>query len=291
MLIATACVALLPSAVLAQSAAPGALNQDSAQTYPLYPCGKLLGLKISNDSDKGLGEIGDILIDPRSGEIRYAVLEVGGFLGVGEDRRVVPWSFIQIKADEKDAEKCHARTTLTEQQVKAAPTVKKDQRFEADLDKRIEASFGKDDSWAYTGKGTPMLVECSELDGVVLRDPSNKEVGKVQDVILAPMNSCIAYAVVDTTKEAGDKDVALPWSKVAYTYDNDHKLLATTQVELARFGVAPEYDKKDWKRMSSTPWMTELCTYYGCDPFWKTARFASAPKPPAPPAPKPPKNP
>lgn len=297
MLLATACVALIPSALLGQSAAPGAAQQEAASTYHLYPSGKLLGLKLTNDSDKNLGEIGDLLIDPRTGEIRYAVLEVGGFLGVGEDRRVVPWSYINVVPDEKDADKCHGRTTLTEAQIKAAPSVKKDARFDGDLDKRIEASFGKDDAWAYTGTGMPLFVECSELDGVVVRDPANKEIGKVQDVILAPLNNCIAFAVIDTTKDAGDKDIAVPWPKVNYVYNDEHKLQATTPVEITRFTVAPEYDKKDWKRMSSTAWMTELSTYYGSDPFWRSTRFASAPrKVPAPapkntpPAPKPPEK-
>lgn len=265
----------------AQSAAPGALQQEAAHTYALYPAGKVLGLEVHNNSDKNVGEIGDLLVDPRTGEIRYAVLEVGGVLGVGEDHRVVPWSYVQVVTDEKDAEKCHARTLLTEDQVKAAPAYKKDQRYEADLDKRIESAFGKDDSWAYVGKGEPIFVSCRQMDGVVVRDPASKEVGKVQRLIIAPVNGCVAYAVIDTTKDAGDKDVVLPFGKLEYSYDKDRKLTATTPVEITRFVSAPEYDTKDWKRMASTAWMNEMSTYYGCDPFWKNTRFASARKPKA----------
>lgn len=278
-LIAAACITL-GSTAFAQSAAPGVMQKDPAHTYAIYPADKVLGQNVRNDSDKNVGEIGDLLIDPKSGEIRYAVLEVGGFLGVGEDRRVVPWSFIQIVPDEKDAEKCHARTSLTEQQVKSAPKSKSNEKIESDLDKRIEASFGKNDAWAYAGKGEPTFAWLSEMDGVVVKDSMSKEIGKVKQLILAPSNSCIAYAVVDTNKDAGDKDVALPFSKLQYAYDQDHKLVATTSCEMGKFASAPEYDAKDWKRMSSTPWMTELSTYYTCDPFWKTTRFASARKEP-----------
>lgn len=274
-----AAVLALGTTALAQSAAPGAMQQDAAHTYALYPAGKVLGLEIKNNSDKNVGEIGDLIVDPSTGEIRYAVLEVGGVLGVGEDRRVVPWSFIQVVPDEKDAEKCHARTMLTEDQVKAAPGYKKDQRYEADLDKRIESAFGKDDSWAYVGKGEPVFVSARAMDGVVVRDPANKEVGKVQRLILAPINGCVAYAVIDTTKDAGDKDVVLPFGRLAYAYDRENKLMATTPVEIVRFVSAPEYDSKDWKRMSSTAWMNEMTTYYGTDPFWKNSRFAQPRKP------------
>ncbi len=279
-LIAAVCAAFAPIA-FGQSAAAGALQQDAAHTYALYPSGKVIGLDVRNDSQKDIGDIGDLLIDPRSGEIRYAVLEVGGVLGVGEERRVVPWTFIQIVADEKDAEKCHAHSTLTEQQVKAAPTCKADQKLDADLDKRIEATFGKNDGWAYVGKGDPAFASCSHMNGVVVKDPANKEIGKVKELILAPANGCVAYAIIDTNKEAGDKHIALPWGRLSYSYSQEQKLMAVTPIELGRFATAPEYDSKDWKRVSSTPWLTELSTYYTCDPFWKTTRFASARKAPA----------
>lgn len=273
-----AAVLALGTTALAQSAAPGAMQQDAAHTYALYPAGKVLGLEIKNNSDKNVGEIGDLIVDPSTGEIRYAVLEVGGFLGVGEDKRVVPWSFIQVVPDEKDADKCHARATLTEDQVKAAPKAKSGQVFDVELDRRIEATFGKNDAWAFEGKGQPAFAWISQMDGSTLKDPSSKDIGTVKDLIVAPANSCVAYVVVDTNKEAGDKDVALPFGKVNFLLDKNEQLVARTTVEPAKFVAAPEYDAKDWKRMSSPAYVTELGTYYGCDPFWKSARFAGAKK-------------
>ena len=279
LLAATACVAFAPAA-LAQSAA--ATLQQEVPSYPVYPSGKLLGLKLHDAADKGMGEVGDLLIDPTTGEIRYAVLEVGGFLGVGEDRRVVPWSLVQIVPDSKDIEKCEARTKLTEEQVKGAPKAKKDAKFTAELDKRIEAAFGKDERWAYAGKGEPTFLLCSDMDDVVLKDLLDKEVGKIQDLVLAPTFNCVAFAVVDTTKEAGGKNVGVPFSRINYAYDGDKKLRATTSIDLAKFSVAPVYDKKDWKRVSSKSYLTELSTYYAADPFWKSARAVPASSPPPP---------
>ena len=279
LLAATACVAFAPAA-LAQTAATGSAQQETIPSYPVYPSGKLIGLKLHDAADKGMGEIGDLLIDPTSGEIRYAVLEVGGFLGVGEDRRVVPWSLVQIVPDSKDNEKCEARTKLTEDQVKSAPKAKKDAKFTAELDKRIETAFGKDEAWAYAGKGEPTFLLCSDMDDVVLRDPLDKEVGKIQDLVLAPTFNCVAFAVVDTTKEAGSKNVGVPFGRINYAYDEEKKLRATTSIDLAKFSVAPVYDKKDWKRVSSKTYLNELSTYYGAEPFWKSARRVSPPSKP-----------
>lgn len=278
-LFAMAAMALTTQA-FAQSAAP-ASAPDAGANHMLAPAGKVLGLGIHNATEKNMGEIGDLLIDPRSGEIRYAVLEVGGFLGMNEDRRIVPWAYVQVLPGEKDADKIQARTTLTEAQVKAAPTCKSDQMFDAELDRRIEASFGKDDAWAFHGEGKAAFMKLSQMDGVMIKESGGKEVGKVEDFVLAPQNGCIAYAIVDTNKDAGGKKVALPYSRLQYAVDAEKKLVGSTTVDLPRFQSAPEYDSGDWKRMSSMPWMTELGTYYSTEPFWKTSRFATARKAPA----------
>ena len=87
---------VLAASAFAQSAAPGASRPDDAHAFALYPASKVIGLDVRNDSEKNLGDIGDLLIETHSGEVRYAALDVGGFLGVGEDHRVVPWSLIRV---------------------------------------------------------------------------------------------------------------------------------------------------------------------------------------------------
>jgi hypothetical protein len=42
-----------------------------------------------------IGHVEDISIDKRSGEVAYAVLAAGGFLGMGEKLHPVPWSILK----------------------------------------------------------------------------------------------------------------------------------------------------------------------------------------------------
>ncbi|MEO7242170.1 MAG: PRC-barrel domain-containing protein, partial [Variovorax sp.] len=42
-----------------------------------------------------LGSIDDLMIDKRSGQVRYAVMEFGGFLGMGTDRYPLPWNMLK----------------------------------------------------------------------------------------------------------------------------------------------------------------------------------------------------
>lgn len=53
------------------------------------------GTRVYGTSGDKLGTIDDLMIDKLSGQVRYAVLEFGGFLGMGTDRYPIPWSMLK----------------------------------------------------------------------------------------------------------------------------------------------------------------------------------------------------
>lgn len=56
---------------------------------------KVEGTNVYNGSGDKLGSIDDLMIDKRTGHVRYAVLEFGGFLGMGTDRYPIPWDVLR----------------------------------------------------------------------------------------------------------------------------------------------------------------------------------------------------
>jgi sporulation protein YlmC with PRC-barrel domain len=66
-----------------------------------HKASSIVGMKIKNHAGETLGDIQDLVVDMQSGKISYAVLGVGGFLGVGEKYIAVPPSAFTIGADEK----------------------------------------------------------------------------------------------------------------------------------------------------------------------------------------------
>ncbi len=56
----------------------------------------LLGEDVVNRNDDALGDIKEIMIDMRSGQVAYAVLSFGGILGIGEKLFAVPWQALQL---------------------------------------------------------------------------------------------------------------------------------------------------------------------------------------------------
>jgi len=61
---------------------------------------KVKGTKVYNLQGDKLGSIDDLVIDKRSGQVRYAALEFGGFLGLGTDLYPVPWSTLRYDVDQ-----------------------------------------------------------------------------------------------------------------------------------------------------------------------------------------------
>jgi hypothetical protein len=61
-----------------------------------YRTSKLLESTVYNDTEEKIGELDDIILSP-DGKATYAILEVGGFLGIGE--RLVALPFESLKID------------------------------------------------------------------------------------------------------------------------------------------------------------------------------------------------
>jgi sporulation protein YlmC with PRC-barrel domain len=61
----------------------------------------LIGKKVQGSDGKKLGSIKDLVIEPDDGEVQYAVLDFGGFLGVGDKYFAVPWEALQLTEDQK----------------------------------------------------------------------------------------------------------------------------------------------------------------------------------------------
>jgi uncharacterized protein YrrD len=57
----------------------------------------LIGRDVENRQGDNLGEIADLAIDLSNGRIAYAMLEYGGWLGLGEKAAAMPWQ--SLKAD------------------------------------------------------------------------------------------------------------------------------------------------------------------------------------------------
>jgi PRC-barrel domain len=64
-----------------------------------YRASKVIGTSVVNDANETIGKIDDLLVSP-DGKQPYAVLSIGGFLGMGTHLVVVPYDTLKF-ADKK----------------------------------------------------------------------------------------------------------------------------------------------------------------------------------------------
>ena len=57
---------------------------------------KVVGSAVVNEANESIGKIDDLIVTP-SDKVPFAVLSVGGFLGMGAKYVVVPFNSIQVK--------------------------------------------------------------------------------------------------------------------------------------------------------------------------------------------------
>jgi PRC-barrel domain len=55
---------------------------------------KVQGTSVTNPARENLGTIRDVVLDKYEGAVRYAVLEFGGFLGMGSKLFALPWELL-----------------------------------------------------------------------------------------------------------------------------------------------------------------------------------------------------
>ena len=95
--VAAVFAAMLSAPVYAQGAPQTVtLMKVDPQTLATgYRTSKVVGSTVYNDSNQSVGTIDDLIVTP-GGQAPYAVLSVGGFLGMGTKYVVVPFPSLKV---------------------------------------------------------------------------------------------------------------------------------------------------------------------------------------------------
>ena len=75
------------------------VNDHSGPGPEIMAASSFEGETVVDAQGENIGEIEEIMLDVRSGRIAYAVMSVGGFLGIGEKYFAVPWHALTMDTD------------------------------------------------------------------------------------------------------------------------------------------------------------------------------------------------
>ena len=98
-------------------------GEPSVTVLDHQDAGGILGKGVRGADDENMGRIVDVIVD-RSGEVRAAIIDFGGFLGVGSRKIAVAWKALSFPSDGKKIDRVNL--DLTRDQVRAAPEYKAD---------------------------------------------------------------------------------------------------------------------------------------------------------------------
>ena len=73
----------------------------TTSTHDVISSERVEGTTVYNTAGEKLGTIDDLMIDKISGQVRYAVMEFGGFLGMGTDRYPIPWNMLEYDTSQE----------------------------------------------------------------------------------------------------------------------------------------------------------------------------------------------
>jgi len=107
----------------------------TTKSSPVISAKRVTGTPVYNISGDRLGEIDDLMIEKRSGEVVYAIMSFGGFLGIGEKYHPLPWQVLQYDTAS------NGYVQLDKESLKKAPYFSRDEISDSDLAWR-ERVFG-----------------------------------------------------------------------------------------------------------------------------------------------------
>ena len=123
-----------------------AADASTRETHDLISSDKVEGTNVYRSNGEKIGHIERIMLDKRSGKAAYAVMNFGGFLGLGEDSYPLPWSVLTY-----DTELGGYRVDVSDEQLQGAPKYRRDElwwdRPDANRDSAIYGYWGAPPYW------------------------------------------------------------------------------------------------------------------------------------------------
>lgn len=219
---------------------------------PPVRAGQLLGLKVEDTDGQKIGSIRNLILDARTGELKYAVIASGGFLGVQSTLRLAPSQIMSAATTKRQTVAINA----TKNEWLNAPLFRPSQLVslsESYRDRQIANSFSASRSLSRTGaeKQTnmqpAMLRFASDFMGQHVVNTKQQRIGEVLDLLVSFGPPHPAFAIISTGKFFRDgHHYVVPLSALAQ--DNRKRMLVN--VDTSALETAPPFSNQVWNSPS-----------------------------------------
>jgi sporulation protein YlmC with PRC-barrel domain len=202
--------------------------------------------------EESIGEISDLVLQ-KEGETRAALIDVGGFLGIGEKTVGIPFDKLQISKAEDGAEQ--VTVAMSKEELEQLPAVEMPAETAA-----VEQPSAPDatapaagDEPATTGsvaappanyEAITQDIAASKLMGATVYGPDESSVGEISDVVFNATGD-IQAAVIDVGGflGIGEKPVAVGFDELQVREDGNGTLSVMVSATQEQLDSAPTYEE------------------------------------------------
>lgn len=246
---------------VAQAATPPEADQPLSN---VERADQLIGEQVLTSDHLRSGKIDDFVIDQDSGRILYAIVGIGGVLGVGETRVAVPPTLFT------EAKKGTVQVNVDKHKLARAPQVPSDidKHPTEDFLNNTYGYFGQKPAWqgpSSTAASFNGARRASDLKGMTVQNNARQDIGKVETVVLNVPAGKEMYLIISPSPDMslGNNLYALP--PQAVKFNTDQKALVA-DIMREKLTNAPHFAKDDWSELSNTAWAHKVYQYYGQSP-------------------------
>jgi len=271
-----------------QAQHPDAHVQAPAGALFCHQASKVLGAKVHSTQRSELGKIEDLVVDPTTGQIDYAVLSL--------DERTdgqwtaVPFEALSVPTPTAGAAPGGERVFVLDverERLKNAPAFRRDLwpdmttgDWRVQIERHYEDAPVGNALQAGDVVGQYRAVRVSKLMKQPVHNEQGESIGAIEEIALDPANARVSYVVLSSGGflGLGNQMRALPWASLQEQPGGaraQSKLV--TSVSKEQLANSPEYKAGEWPRMAEPVWMNELYTHYGVPPYWTHARLGARP--------------
>lgn len=239
--------------------------QDTARSATWHVrASELLDEDVENARGETLGEVRDVIFNIADQNVRYVVLESGGFAGIGEELRALPVQAFARRGGE-------LVLNVSQEQLENLPRFTRDNWPDwnnARYRQQLDAYFGlaAQDRPADGQEAAHMRRVSTLLDRDV-SDRTGREVGEIEDLVIDLDQGSVAYAVLefDTDWNVDDRLLPLPLTAIAFPADQGQDLVVDT--EFAQTGIARGFDEDRWPDLNEQSFRESMNAWFQ-EPEW-----------------------
>lgn len=220
----------------AQSSNPGAARSAdsydarpsasaSADAYRPVRADDVIGMKVRNSRGERLGEIGDLVVNMSTGDVRYAILRFDPGIFSAERLFAVPTDELKLSADGR-----HVLYQMNREQLERTSINPSDWNSRFFNDPERTARLDRASGIVQPSDGSKAR-RASDLIGQNVQNRAGENVGEIQDLVVNMQNQKVHYAVLqfDPGWTTTEKQVVVPLRSFEVAQGRDNLVLNVDQ--------------------------------------------------------------